>query len=392
MQIVRDGKTYELTFQELIQAVHEVAAMEKAWKEEDDTARGLGFDSKADNAAWKAFLAECCKDLPFPKNLIIEGIYARNISKCKEFLASAPEEQEAFETMVVKYLELIKDNNQKKAIFLWYRDKMKIGDVAASIGCGKTYAYTLRDLGVMVLQYKVKKEEDIAYRELVASTDPKEVPIPQVRYLSQKTKRLLENAGIMTLAQFSAMTRAGILSIPGMALQIRDCESDILREMEVCAEMYQLDAVFMHVEADEEAPDDYIPYVFPHSISDPLWKHGIETIEELLKYSEEDLLKIKGIGYEKIKEIAQALTKNGYDSSHLMFIEKNITRETHIDDLGLSTHARNCLVLRANILTVGDFLGKTKDELMAVRGMGFKTFRSIVDTIGNAGFDVSHLS
>lgn len=104
------------------------------------------------------------------------------------------------------------------------------------------------------------------------------------------------------------------------------------------------------------------------------------------KIAEGELISISGISAEFLqssideKQQAQGLS-NGRDAVKGSLVEKGgISRkkvlELTIEELDLSVRSYNCLK-RANILTVGDLVNKTGEDMMKVRNMGKKSLDEI---------------
>jgi Bacterial RNA polymerase, alpha chain C terminal domain len=143
-----------------------------------------------------------------------------------------------------------------------------------------------------------------------------------------------------------------------------------------------------------------------------LKKGQINLVGELLEYSPDNLLEIKGVGFKSRDEInnalqerlginwTQSLTQGNprakkYDSSPLensdghpsddeeiSFDDKEISPESQIpiEELQLSVRAYNCLK-RAQINSVGDLLDYTQEDLMEVKNFGVKSVEEVIEAL-----------
>lgn len=65
-----------------------------------------------------------------------------------------------------------------------------------------------------------------------------------------------------------------------------------------------------------------------------------------------------------------------------------VTRESKIEDLGLSIRSKNCLA-RHGIRTVGELADMPDEEFMRVRNLGRKSTEEVLEKLRDAGFDRS---
>lgn len=65
-----------------------------------------------------------------------------------------------------------------------------------------------------------------------------------------------------------------------------------------------------------------------------------------------------------------------------------VTRESKIEDLGLSIRSKNCLA-RHGIRTVGELADMPDEEIMRVRNLGRKSTEEVLEKLRDAGFDRS---
>jgi DNA-directed RNA polymerase subunit alpha len=115
-----------------------------------------------------------------------------------------------------------------------------------------------------------------------------------------------------------------------------------------------------------------------------LAKMGIETIGDLTRTSEAELLSSKNFGETSLYEIREVLASKGLalgqfanerkssdppiDTSHMSPDEQALL-ERPISDLNLSVRARKCMT-KLNIQTLGELLSRTGDELLESKNFG----------------------
>lgn len=133
-----------------------------------------------------------------------------------------------------------------------------------------------------------------------------------------------------------------------------------------------------------------------------LKKMNINSIGDLLKITETELLAYKNFGETSLTEIKAMLESRGLrlgmaiegkfpeDLSKLGFDEEDdddledelLTKS--VDDFGLSVRAKNCLS-QLNIRTINDLVSKTEAELMGVKNFGATSLteiRQLLDSLG----------
>ncbi|QDV13580.1 DNA-directed RNA polymerase subunit alpha [Rosistilla oblonga] len=115
-----------------------------------------------------------------------------------------------------------------------------------------------------------------------------------------------------------------------------------------------------------------------------LTKMGIDTLGDLTRTSEAELLASKNFGETSLYEIREILSSKGLtlgqfahekktadppvDTSHLSPAEQALL-DRPISDLNLSVRARKCMV-RLGLNTIGELLRKTADELLECKNFG----------------------
>ena len=119
-----------------------------------------------------------------------------------------------------------------------------------------------------------------------------------------------------------------------------------------------------------------------------LEKMGIETLGDLTKVSELELLGSKNFGETSLVEIREMLANKGLgigqyvhekseseeplDLSHLSQ-EEQVLLERPISDLNLSVRARKCMT-RLGLTTIGELIRKSQDDLLECKNFGVTSF------------------
>ena len=105
--------------------------------------------------------------------------------------------------------------------------------------------------------------------------------------------------------------------------------------------------------------------ISPH-LRNKLFKAGIETIEELIAKTEEELVEL-GFKRHSLNQIKAALSARGLNLS-----DKAITKsEPQLESLGISGYLRNKLYKAADIQTVEELTAKTEEDLL---NLGFSKY------------------
>lgn len=134
-----------------------------------------------------------------------------------------------------------------------------------------------------------------------------------------------------------------------------------------------------------------------------LKKMNINTIGDLLKITETELLAYKNFGETSLSEIktmlesrglrlgmaiegkfSDDLAKMGFDDDDDIDDADDETLSKSVEDFGLSVRAKNCLA-QLNIKTIGDLVAKTEAELMGVKNFGatsLSEIRQLLDSLG----------
>lgn len=117
----------------------------------------------------------------------------------------------------------------------------------------------------------------------------------------------------------------------------------------------------------------------------------INTLDDILRKSYDDLIKIKDMGKNSLNEIVETLRKFGYEyidcdgfpqpikyPRNVEGFDKNKLLTDLIDDRRLTNP-----LYRAKIQTVGDFLAKSDKELLKIRTFGAVKLRKVKEIVDN---------
>ncbi len=130
-----------------------------------------------------------------------------------------------------------------------------------------------------------------------------------------------------------------------------------------------------------------------------LVKMGIETIGDLTRTSEAELLSSKNFGETSLFEIREILSSKGLtlgqfanerkssdppiDTSHMSPDEQALL-DRPIADLNLSVRARKCMV-RLGINTIGELVRKTGDDMLECKNFGVTSLNEVRDKLNALG-------
>ena len=130
-----------------------------------------------------------------------------------------------------------------------------------------------------------------------------------------------------------------------------------------------------------------------------LQRMGIDSLGDLARTSEHELLSSKNFGETSLVEIRDILAAKGMElgalahekpQSDIPYTPESLSddeRATHdrpIHDLSLSVRARKCMV-RLGINTIGELLRKTQDELLECKNFGVTSLREVREKLGPIG-------
>jgi len=130
-----------------------------------------------------------------------------------------------------------------------------------------------------------------------------------------------------------------------------------------------------------------------------LAKMGIETIGDLTRTSEAELLSSKNFGETSLYEIREVLSSKGLtlgqfanerkssdppiDTSHMSPDEQALL-DRPIADLNLSVRARKCMV-RLGINTIGELIRKTGDDMLECKNFGVTSLNEVREKLAALG-------
>lgn len=109
-----------------------------------------------------------------------------------------------------------------------------------------------------------------------------------------------------------------------------------------------------------------------------LYRYGICTLGDIIKYTKEDLEKIRNLNVKGVEEIEEVLAKHGLELAPSKECEN--VDEMSIEELDLSLRSFNVL-MHNNIRTIGDLRNADITDLRKLRGMGEKSINEIIDKL-----------
>jgi len=110
-----------------------------------------------------------------------------------------------------------------------------------------------------------------------------------------------------------------------------------------------------------------------------VWTNGSITPEESIALASRILIE----HFEVLANLNEIADETGLMISNTEDPNSKIL-ETSIDDLDFSVRAYNCLK-RANILTLGDLVDKSENEMMKIRNLGKKSLKEVLDKVKDMG-------
>jgi len=127
---------------------------------------------------------------------------------------------------------------------------------------------------------------------------------------------------------------------------------------------------------------------------------GLSTLGDLISISESELLASKNFGETSLKEVRTILDSRGLRIGQNVADAKRTTPQqirredlsddqrvifdNPVGDLGLSVRARKCLS-RLGILSIGELMNRSPDELLGVRNFGVTSLNEIRQKLGESG-------
>lgn len=120
---------------------------------------------------------------------------------------------------------------------------------------------------------------------------------------------------------------------------------------------------------------------------------GVETLRDLCKLTEQELLASKNFGETSLEEIKKVLAEKGLhlgmyqtekraeasETSQLSPEEQSVLQRP-VSDLNLSVRARKCMN-RLNITTLGELVSRSADELLEIKNFGVTSLKEIRDKL-----------
>lgn len=137
-----------------------------------------------------------------------------------------------------------------------------------------------------------------------------------------------------------------------------------------------------------------------------LKKMKIDTLGDLLRISEAELLSYKNFGETSLREIKSILDPKGLhlgmaiEEEHIPPVEtEDITvvededkglRSKSVDDLQLSVRARKCLT-KLNVHTIGELTARTDAELLGCKNFGVTSLNEVKKALADLGLSLRNL-
>ena len=133
---------------------------------------------------------------------------------------------------------------------------------------------------------------------------------------------------------------------------------------------------------------------------------GVETLGDLARTSEHELLASKNFGETSLVEIREILVAKGLELGSLshekpqndlalepetLSEDERVVHDRPIHDLNLSVRARKCMV-RLGINTLGELLRRTGDELLECKNFGVTSLREVREKLTPMGLKLRVIS
>ena len=124
-------------------------------------------------------------------------------------------------------------------------------------------------------------------------------------------------------------------------------------------------------------------------------KANIETLGDLIKLTEDDLLNLENFGKRSLYEVRDVVASfslklgiDNFESDLLLLSNSKLQDEMlrrRVDTLDFSARTLNCLV-KANIETLGDLIKLTEDDLLNLENFGKRSLYEVRDILENYSF------
>ena len=129
----------------------------------------------------------------------------------------------------------------------------------------------------------------------------------------------------------------------------------------------------------------------PESIVEILMGNNINTLEDLLKCSNGQLLSFEKLGKTKLNIIIGRVHELGFEFDHEIEQKKPVSRETSVEYLGFSTDIVTALFLgNKRMITLGQLLQKRPEELEKYDRLGRTKVDMIIKRVHELGFQFEH--
>ena len=117
----------------------------------------------------------------------------------------------------------------------------------------------------------------------------------------------------------------------------------------------------------------------------------VNTLDDILKKTYNDLIKISNIGKHSLNEIVEKLKEQGYEYANADELPQLIKNPNNTDSFDKNKLLTDLIedkkltnpLYRANIHTVGDYLAKSDKELLKIRTFGVTKLRKVREIVNN---------
>lgn len=192
--------------------------------------------------------------------------------------------------------------------------------------------------------------------------------------LRNKTKCILIESGKTTLGDLFDMNKSSFLSTPGLGGAI----FNEIKELLYTEYKHNIPGAEVSEKNEDGTINPSKFYVHDFEIGGhlkgTLEKNNIKTLEDLLKYDEEELFELKDLGVVGFKELRNYLSNfsDKYQTTKKAVINENGTADPskfYVQDFDVSIAIKNSLC-RHGIFTLEDLLKTDEEDLMRIEGLG----------------------